>query len=255
MLAPWSVAMFRPEGKVPQIGLASKGPPIKWPPNMKTPYFTWQSIMIGLPKMSLLPKMRRLSKIGILVILGALLCIPGGNAHLGIIDTLSSSFTGPCIYDGAYGKPNPLLLILMFFLFHPYDVFGSILKQLSCNILESLDDPVFTYSGGSSTTMTPASCLAGQYYQSLFRRFLIPFSMRCWNIYDGVINSNRLCSACQSERLAQDYNRFANISMFLFPQSMLPCIIMDSSFNHHFCFSDPNQHFISMFTAGPLWLG
>ena len=153
-----SVAMFRPEGKVPRIGLASKGSPVKWPPNMKTPYFTWQSMMmIGLPKMSLLPKMRKLSKIGVLVILGALLCcLPGGNAHLGVIDTLSSSFTGPCIYDGAYGKPNS-------YPFHPYDVFASILKQILCNILESLDDPVFTYSGGSSTTMTPASCLAGQY--------------------------------------------------------------------------------------------
>ena len=64
-------------------------------------------MMIGLPKM------RRLSKIGVLVILGALLCIPGSNAHLGVIDTLSSSFTGPCIYDGAYGKANPLILISM----------------------------------------------------------------------------------------------------------------------------------------------
>ena len=78
-------------------------------------------MMIGLPKM------RRLSKIGILVILGALLCcLPGGNAHLGIIDTLSSSFTGPCIYDGAYGKPNPFTLFtLMMLLAHSsnkYDV-------------------------------------------------------------------------------------------------------------------------------------
>ena len=63
-------------------------------------------MMIGLPKM------RRLSKIGVLVILGALLfCLPGGDAHLGVIDTLSSSFTGPCIYDGAYGKDNNLKLM------------------------------------------------------------------------------------------------------------------------------------------------
>ena len=115
MLAPWSVAMFRPEGKVPRMGLlASKGPPpIKWPSNMRTP-FAWRSMMIGLSKM------RRLSKIGVLVILGALLlCLPGGHAHLGVIDTLSSSFTGPCIYDGAYGKANNLKLIFMLNRFYP----------------------------------------------------------------------------------------------------------------------------------------
>ena len=53
----------------------------------------------------------RLSRIGILVLLGTLL--PGGEAHLGTIDTLNSSFAGPCIYDGAYGKANPLFLILI----------------------------------------------------------------------------------------------------------------------------------------------
>ena len=157
MLAPWSVAMFRPEGKVPRMGLlASKGlAPIKWPPNMRTPNFAWRSMMIGLPKM------RRLSKIGVLVILGALLlCLPGGDAHLGVIDTLSSSFTGPCIYDGAYGKPNNLKLIFMLNRFYP-------LTKLPI-IVESVDDPVFTYSGGSSNTMTPASCLAGEQNQNIF---------------------------------------------------------------------------------------
>ena len=95
--------------------LASKGPPpIKWPSNIKIPNFAWRSMMIGLSKM------RRLSKIGVLVILGALLLrLPGGDAHLGVIDTLSSSFTGPCIYDGAYGKADNLKLILMLNLFYP----------------------------------------------------------------------------------------------------------------------------------------
>ena len=114
MLPPCSVAMFRPEGKVPRMGfLASKGPlPIKWPPNMRIPNFAWRSMMIEF-------KMRRLSKIGVLVILGALLlCLPGGDAHLGVIDTLSSSFTGPCIYDGAYGKAFNLKLIFMLNLFY-----------------------------------------------------------------------------------------------------------------------------------------
>ena len=93
--------MFRPEGKLLQMWLASKGQPlIKWPPDMK---IAWKS-RISLAKM-------RLSRIGILVLLGTLL--PGGEAHLGTIDTLNSSFAGPCIYDGAYGKANPLFLILI----------------------------------------------------------------------------------------------------------------------------------------------
>ena len=95
--------MFRPEGKLLQMWLASKGQPlIKWPPDMK---IAWKS-RISLAKM-------RLSRIGILVLLGTLLCLPGGEAHLGTIDTLNSSFAGPCIYDGAYGKANPLFLILI----------------------------------------------------------------------------------------------------------------------------------------------
>ena len=93
--------MFRPEGKLLQMWLASKGQPlIKWPPDMK---IAWKS-RISLAKM-------RLSRIGILVLL--VLLLPGGEAHLGTIDTLNSSFAGPCIYDGAYGKANPLFLILI----------------------------------------------------------------------------------------------------------------------------------------------
>ena len=57
------------------------------------------------------------------------------------------------------------------------DVKILILKQIWCIIL---DDPVFIYSGGSSTTMTPASCLKGE-HQSKILTFLtnIKFQLVC----------------------------------------------------------------------------
>ena len=112
MSVPGSVAMQRPTGEVPQMGpAASRGPLVKWPPNLKSPNIIRISMMV-LPRISL-PKMRRLSKIGVLAtILGAFLFLPGGSAHLGTIDTLSMSFTGPCIYDGSYGKANLILIII-----------------------------------------------------------------------------------------------------------------------------------------------
>ena len=150
MSVPDSVAMQRPTGEVPQMGpAASRGPLVKWPPNLKSPNIIRISMMV-LPRISL-PKMRRLSKIGVLAtILGAFLFLPGGSAHLGTIDTLSMSFTGPCIYDGSYGKANLSTKSHWF-----------LLSEISL-IFQITDDPVFTYSGGSSTTMTPASCLEGE---------------------------------------------------------------------------------------------
>ena len=152
MSVPGSVAMQRPTGEVPQMGpAASRGPLVKWPPNLKSPSIIRISMMV-LPRISL-PKMRRLSKIGVLAtILGAFLFLPGGSAHLGTIDTLSMSFTGPCIYDGSYGKANLILSTKSHW---------SLLSEISL-IFQITDDPVFTYSGGSSSTMTPASCLEGE---------------------------------------------------------------------------------------------
>ena len=57
-------------------------------------------------------------------------------------------------------KANNLKLTLMLNLFYPFT------KWLI--IPESVDDPVFTYSGGSSNTMTPASCLTGEQNQNIF---------------------------------------------------------------------------------------